>query len=85
MVKEFFSNKNGDVVIAQRPNSPLIAWIAMTLIARFTSGDIARYASILSTGAVLIWAGLEIVYGASLFRRFLGSFVAVMVIYGALS
>jgi hypothetical protein len=57
----------GRVVVAQWPNWPLYLWAAATLL-------LLRW---VASGALVVWAVMEIRSGASPFRRVLG--VAVLV------
>jgi len=76
-------NKEGDVVIWQRPNIPMIAWVVLTLVSIFTNGTISNVIWYLAAASLAIWALMEIVWGANYFRRFLGA-VVVLFILGAL-
>ncbi len=68
-----FRNDNGDVVIAQTPNPPLITWIAASLLQLiFTSGQTHRGLDLLAFGSLFTWAWLELFDGVNYFRRALG-------------
>lgn len=72
----FFRNADGEVVIAQRPNFALMAWLALMLAAHF-AGD-ARWSALLgffSAAFLFAWAYMELTRGDSPFRRALGGAV----------
>jgi hypothetical protein len=77
----FWKDKHGNVVIWQKPNLWLIAWFVFVVIAMFSYGGFSHVFSWLATGAIVIWALLEIVQGATYFRRTLG----VLVLLASLS
>jgi hypothetical protein len=74
----FRSRESGEVVVAQAPNLPLIvfglAWLARRVFD--PSGSTDRLLHALAIGALVVWAGGEIVRGVNPWRRFLG--VAVL-------
>lgn len=80
MILNFFKNNKGEVVIFQPPNAPLLAAIFLYLLKYFDNNLL-----ILSRAGffivMLYWCGLEIVYGDSPFRRFLGIVVAIFIIW----
>lgn len=59
-------------VIAQFPNTELLAAMAAAAVARTSTGESARTAALVSDVALLVWAYQEIVDGANWFRRLLG-------------
>ncbi len=83
-VKVFFSDKHGNVVIWQMPNLPLILWFVFMLAAYTTHGQIRAVLAVASTASLLVWAFLEIVQGASYFRRVLGMIVFIATVYSRL-
>lgn len=81
---DFFKDKQGRFVIAQAPNMPLIGWFIFTmldLLWRSSPPKIHSLFDILSFGFIFTWAWLEITDGVNYFRRTLGLFVLVIVIY----
>lgn len=80
----FFRNRRGRIVVAQFPNAPLWVWLVASVVARIADHAIARSAEIVALVALLVWAGMEIVAGASPFRRVLGATVAVFAIWSRL-
>lgn len=63
--------RTGRVVVAQRPNPPLVAWGVLTLGAAVTSSH-SQALSWAGTGALVAWSADEVLRGASPFRRVLG-------------
>lgn len=68
-----FRDQNGDIVIAQAPNLPIITWIvvsALRLLPIDTKTDAAL--SLLAFAVLFTWAWQEIFDGVNYFRRGLG-------------
>lgn len=70
-----WKNRQGQVVIWQTPNLPLIAWAGLTIGSLLVNGRPADILSWLGSAALIIWSLLEIFRGASYFRRALGLLV----------
>jgi hypothetical protein len=73
LVDKTFRDNDGNIVIAQMPNLPLIVWIvssSLTLI--FTSGKINTALDVVAIGSLFTWAWLELFQGVNYFRRALG-------------
>ena len=82
LIKSFFTNKNGVTVLAQPPNVPLIVWLVFTCIGFvLPAGVIKDVATLVALGSLFIWAAMEIISGASGFRRVLGAVVLASVLY----
>ena len=82
----FFRDVEGRIVIAQFPNWPLWAWLGATLFEHtLASGDGLALARLISFAAIVYWAYLEIVSGVNPFRKYLGGFVLLVVLYSRLS
>ena len=83
----FFRNPDtGEIVVAQRPNLPLSAFLAATA-ARLVfqpEGTAGTVVSIVATTAIAVWAPIEIAAGSSPFRRVLGAVVLVVALAGLL-
>jgi len=80
----FFKDKNGRVVIAQTPNSPLIGFILFTVLGYVWSSNqpkIHNLFEILSFGFIFTWAWLEITDGVNYFRRTLGIIILIVVLW----
>lgn len=71
-LKQFVSDKEGNVVLFQSPNVPIIVWVLASLAARFTHGTTRSRFELLAFVAIIVWALLELGWGSSYFRRVLG-------------
>lgn len=81
----FFRDAEGRIVIAQFPNWPLWAWLGATLFEHtLASGDGLVLVRLISFAAIVYWAYLEIVSGVNPFRKCLGWFVLLFVLYSRL-
>lgn len=79
-IKKFFTNSKGKIVVFQAPNLPIIAWFVFLLLSKMlTTHNWQLWAGYISTVSLLLWAVLEIGWGASYFRRTLGLAVFVIV------
>lgn len=77
----FVTDKRGNIVIGQRPNLPIIGWaVCVALAFIFKSGNIGHELAFLRGAFLFVWAYLEIVSGASYFRRTLGVVVMVFLL-----
>jgi hypothetical protein len=78
LVDKTFRDSNGNIVIAQMPNLPLIVWIVTSLLSLiFTSGTINTVLDVLANGSLFTWAWLELFDGINYFRRALGLAVLI--------
>ena len=81
---DFFKDKHGKIVIAQRPNSPLIGFLLSWLLSIFwpqQQQQIIFLLNMLTFGFIFTWAWLEISDGVNYFRRLLGVIVLVFVLW----
>lgn len=81
-LSRFFRDDTGDVVVMQRPNLPIVVWFLASL-ARWVlhpDGAWRTALAVVGTGALVVWAVLEVVSGASPFRRVLGGVVLAGVV-----
>ena len=77
-----FRDSDGNIVLAQMPNLPLLVWITATLLKLIlTSGNIHTGLDELAFGSLFTWAWLELFQGVNYFRRALG----FIVLLGALA
>ena len=75
---KFFRDSNGNIVIAQPPNPPIILWgVASLLKLVFTSGLTNVALDLIAFGSLFTWAWLELFQGVNYFRRLLGLVVLV--------
>jgi hypothetical protein len=73
LVDKTFRDSNGEIVLAQMPNLPLIVWIVTSLLTLvFTSGKINTALDVLANGSLFTWAWMELFQGVNYFRRALG-------------
>ena len=76
-----FKDSEGNIVIAQPPNLPLIVWLAATSLEFiFTSGRIHTGLDLVAFGSLFTWAWEELFQGVNYFRRTLGLVVLVVAI-----
>lgn len=71
----FFRDKNGNIVIAQFPNLPLIGWFICFCISRiipFGNQHLSESFYILSLCFLFTWSYLELTQGVNYFRKCLG-------------
>jgi hypothetical protein len=74
----FFRDGTGDIIIGQPPNLPIVIWgVASLLRLIFKTGQIDFGLNLLATGALLVWAILELFQGVNYFRRILGAIVLI--------
>ena len=78
MSADIFKTSNGERVIVQKPNLPIIAAGISWVIKHVTSGELSAVFSTLTTALLMYWALLELFWGVNLYRRILGAVVAVM-------
>jgi len=68
-----FRDSDGNLVIAQMPNLPILVWLAATALKLlFTSGNLYTGLDALAFGSLFTWAWLELFQGVNYFRRALG-------------
>jgi hypothetical protein len=79
----FFKDHDGQLVIWQWPNIPLIGWAVFKVLSLITqAGTLKTWSAHLSTAFLFTWAYLEITGGASYFRRVLGTIVMAALLWG---
>jgi hypothetical protein len=77
----FFRDKNGEIVIGQPPNLPIIIWLAASLSQLvFKTGQVNLGLDILATGSLFVWSILELFQGVNYFRRTLGLIVLISLV-----
>jgi len=77
-ISNFFKNKNGKLVVWERPSLALWIWIAAEVLKWSLQGRAGHVVGLVGTGALIYWAVLEIADGDSPFRRVLGLVVLAM-------
>lgn len=75
---QVFRDDEGNVVIAQPPNLPLIVGVVTSLLQIiFSTGKIHLGLELIAFGSLFTWAWEELFQGVNYFRRALGLFVLV--------
>jgi hypothetical protein len=82
-LEAFVKDRHGKVVMWQAPNFPIVAWAVFTLAGRVAQGPLHTIFSACGAISLLIWACLEIIWGASYFRRALGVVVLAVTVYSS--
>jgi hypothetical protein len=78
LIDKTFRDSNGNIVVAQMPNLPLILWFISSILALiFKTGTINTVLDVVATGSLFTWAWLEIFEGVNYFRRGLGFVVLI--------
>lgn len=81
LVDKTFRDSNGNIVLAQMPNLPLIVWLVTSSLSLvFTTGEINTVLDVLANGSLFTWAWLELFEGVNYFRRALGLAVLIGII-----
>jgi len=77
-----FRDSDGNIVLAQMPNLPILVWVAATLLKLLlTNGNIHIGLDALAFGSLFTWAWQELFQGVNYFRRTLG----LVVLLGAIA
>jgi len=78
LLNKTFRDSEGNIVIAQPPNLPLIVWVVATGIEVIVkSGNIHTIADVIAFGSLFTWAWEELFQGVNYFRRALGLIVLI--------
>ncbi|WP_427158433.1 hypothetical protein ACQFX9_21795 [Aliinostoc sp. HNIBRCY26] len=81
LIDKTFRDSDGNIVIAQMPNLPLIVWVVTSLLALvFTNGKINTVLEVVANGSLFTWAWMELFQGVNYFRRTLGFVVLIALI-----
>ena len=80
----FRDRRTGRFVVAQVPNAPLVVFLVASVVRRVFDVDATpgTVLDVVATGALLWWAGDEVVRGVNPFRRALGAVVALATVVG---
>ena len=84
LLDKIFKDKDGNIIIGQSPNLPIIIWLVALTLTKISDGRLSDLFSYISFGALFTWAYLEIFEGTNYFRRFLGVAVMVFTLYSKL-
>ncbi len=78
LIDKTFRDSDGNIVLAQMPNLPLIVWIVASLLSVIlANGKINTVLDLVAYGALFTWAWLELFQGVNYFRRTLGLIVLI--------
>jgi hypothetical protein len=81
-----FRDSEGNIVIAQPPNPPLLVGITATVLNLIIkNGNIHTGLEAIGFGALFTWAWLELFEGVNYFRRALGLLVLIGLVGSRLS
>ncbi|WP_340643584.1 hypothetical protein [Phormidium pseudopriestleyi] len=81
LFNQTFRDNEGNIVIAQPPNLPMLVGITTTLLTFVVpSGNLHTGLDAIAFGSWFTWAWLEIFDGVNYFRRALGVFVLIAII-----
>ncbi|WP_404784114.1 hypothetical protein [Altericista sp. CCNU0014] len=77
-----FRDGEGNFIIVQPPNLPLLVGVGSTLLKEFvfTSGNVYTALDAISLGALFAWAWMELFDGVNYFRRSLGAIVLIGIV-----
>jgi hypothetical protein len=81
LLNKTFRDSEGNIVIAQPPNLPLLVGITATVLSLMVrSGNIHTGIDAIAFGSLFTWAWQELFEGVNYFRRTLGLLVLIAVI-----
>lgn len=73
-----FRDSEGKIVIAQKPNLPILVWGTASLLQLIgLDGKFQTALELIAFGSLFTWAWLEVFQGVNYFRRALGLVVLV--------
>lgn len=74
-------DSDGRLAVVQRPNVPIILWLATRALQVFTEhGRPARLLDVVGFGALFTWSWLELFHGRAYVRRVLGLVVLIAIV-----
>jgi hypothetical protein len=73
----FRNRQTGEITVAQAPNAALVVFLVAAVVHRVfdITGNPGTALTVISTGALAIWAADELLRGVNPFRRMLGAIV----------
>ncbi len=80
ITNRIFKDADGNVVIIQFPNIPLLTYILCLFVSKLTDGILNQFFETLGFGALFVFAWLEFFQGVNYFRRALGLIVLIFTI-----
>ena len=84
-ILNLFRDKQGNIVIIQKPNLYIFIASILYLISLFFNDPISIYASLGFKAVLIFWALDELFRGDSNFRKALGLFVFILIIFNILT
>lgn len=73
LIKWWFADKDGNIVIAQKPNVPILLWfVSWPFALLLPEGTTRNVIYTFSMVSLAVWAVLELAFGVNRFRRLLG-------------
>lgn len=81
LMYRFFRDKDNNLALWETPNAPLLVAMAALVGQLFSHGNVSEFFGLIFFGSVFAWGWLEIMYGTSLFRRWLGGLIMLAVVY----
>lgn len=81
LFQKTFCDADGNMVVAQFPNAPLVLWLTLSLVRLFPfSSQIDSGLAALANACLFVWAYLEITDGVNYFRRALGATIMAFMV-----
>lgn len=81
--KRFFHDDDGNIVLFQPPNAPILAWLIAMLASHITAGTLELFCKLVAFGALFTWAWLELFNGVNYFRRCIGAAILILIVVSA--
>ena len=76
---KFWNDKDGNIVVWQKPNLFLWGWFICFLLTFFLpNGQLLDIVNMVGRISILVWAALELFLGVNYFRRLLGLLVLLL-------
>ena len=84
-IDKCFKDDDNNIVIAQRPNIPILIFIVFFVLSKLVSSTYLQDVfSMLGTLFLFAWAWLEVSLGINYFRRSLGVIVIAIIVLGTI-
>jgi hypothetical protein len=81
LYKKVFTDKDGNLVIWQKPNLPLWGWLVFMIFSKLLNDSSLKTGiQYIAQAFLIVWAILEITKGSSYFRRLLGVIVLAWIV-----
>jgi hypothetical protein len=73
-------DKDGNIVLLQSPNLPIITYIVSLILSKVTAGSLQQFFEVIGFGSLFVFAWLELFEGVNYFRKALGLVVMLFLI-----